>query len=55
MDPHEGTGRFPIFDRVAFRKPRSRAVVMRFLSNIVVYVWIRRRQPNAKVLLQPVT
>ena len=43
MDPHERTRRFPIFDRVAFRKPRGRTTVMRFLGDIVVYAWVPRR------------
>ena len=55
MDPHERTRRFPITDGIALRKPCGRAMVMRFLGDIVIYAWIWRRQPTTKVILQPVT
>ena len=34
MDPHKRTLRFPFFENIALRKPRGRAMVMRFASNI---------------------
>ena len=55
MDPHERTSRFPYIEYIAFSKPRGRATVMGLASNIVVYPWIRGRQPTANVLLQLVT
>jgi hypothetical protein len=55
MDPHQRSCRFPIIHGIALRKPRGRATVMRSPGDIVVYPWIRSRQPAANVLLQPVT
>ena len=55
MDPHERTRRFPITHSVTLRKPRGRAMVMRFAGKILVYPWIWGRQPTTKVLLALVT
>jgi hypothetical protein len=55
MDPHERTRRFPIIKGVAFGKPRGRAMVMHFASQIVIYPWIWGRQPSAKAFLALVT
>jgi hypothetical protein len=59
MDPHERTKertrRFPFFKHIALCKPRGSATVMRFAGYVVIYPWIRGRQPTAKVLLAPTT
>ena len=55
MYPHERTCRFPIFDGVALRKPRGRAMMMRFPGDVVVYPWIWGGQPTANLFLQLVT
>jgi hypothetical protein len=55
MDPHQRTRRFPTIHGVTLGKPRSRATVMRFARQIVIYPSIWGRQPTAEVLLALVT
>jgi hypothetical protein len=55
MDPHKRTLRFPFFEKIALRKPRGRAMMMRFASNILIYPRIWDGQPTANILLKLIT
>ena len=42
MDPHEGTGLFPIFEGVTFSEPHRGAFVMSIACGVVIHRWIGR-------------
>jgi hypothetical protein len=45
VDPQQRTGLFPILESSTLGEPHAGALMMSITSNIVIYVWVRRREP----------
>ena len=45
VDPQQGTGLFPILEGSTLDEPHACAPVMSITSNVVIDVWVWRREP----------
>jgi hypothetical protein len=52
MDEQKGTVRFPFLKHVTLCKPRRTSTVVIPPSNVVIFGWVRRREPTSDILLQ---